>query len=447
MLKTNLAKPDRGHVAGPARPELKIVLAVFALAAAVFAISLFFVPSVLLMAQAGILFVVGLVAFSGTSKTAKPATGGDIERIELKSILFALEDALLVYDKNFKAVFFNPAAERLFRLDTNVVRDHQFQPQDAENPAWKLLTQIIFPSLAPSVVMRSASGEYPQVADLSFTDPPLELRVSTSQINDEETGLFGFMKIVRNRTREISLIKSKNEFLTVASHQLRTPVTEINWALESLGSDKNISEASRDILANAATASKNLLKIIEDLLRVAKIEEGHFGYNFENINIVEFINKILSGLVPIARKAGIKIYFDKPNISIPVVMADHNKLSMALTNILENAIRYNVSNGEVTVVISKLPKEPFLEVSVKDTGIGIAPEDFSRLFTKFFRAQSAMKAQAEGSGLGLYIAKNIIQAHGGRLSVESEPNRGSTFRFTIPTDPKLVPQHEVAIEE
>jgi signal transduction histidine kinase len=125
-------------------------------------------------------------------------------------------------------------------------------------------------------------------------------------------------------------------------------------------------------------------------------------------------------------------------------MIDSKQLSIALVNILENAIRYNVQNGEVIVRVDPVPGKPFVRVSVKDTGIGIPSEAMAKLFKKFFRADNAVQSATEGSGLGLYIAKNIIQAHGGEIGAESELGRGTTMSFTLPTDPNLVPKRNVA---
>lgn len=200
------------------------------------------------------------------------------------------------------------------------------------------------------------------------------------------------------------------------------------------------------LVQNGLMGSRLLLKIIDDLLNTAKIEEGRFGYQFEPTDILEFVNRILVQVLPQAQQWGVKVYFDKPKESIPKVYVDPNKLSIALTNLLENAIRYNIKDGQVIVKVEAIANEPFVKVSVKDTGIGIPPADVKKLFTKFYRAENALRSQTEGSGLGLYITKNIIRAHGGQVGAESELNRGSTLYFTLPTEERLVPKHEVGIE-
>jgi len=120
---------------------------------------------------------------------------------------------------------------------------------------------------------------------------------------------------------------------------------------------------------------------------------------------------------------------------------------MVLFNILDNALRYNIQNGEVVVAVERLSGQPFVQVSVKDTGVGIPAGEMKKLFGKFFRAENVVKMVPEGSGLGLNIAKNIIKRHGGQIWAESEIGRGSTFYFTIPTDPSLIPPKEVVYGE
>jgi signal transduction histidine kinase len=296
------------------------------------------------------------------------------------------------------------------------------------------------------MVPRSKSGEYPQVVDISFEGPELELRTITAPLADATGHVSGFMKIIRDRTHEVSLARSKTEFITVASHQLRTPTTNIEWTLEALAGNANLDADSKTLLDNAIVSARQLKSVVEDLLSISRIEEGRFGYEFEDTDLVAFLQKILAEVLPQARRVGISLYFDPPAEQLPKVRIDSKKLSMAFTNLVDNAIRYNVANGSVTVAVQKQSDQPYLEVSVKDTGIGVSPEDAEKLFAKFFRAGNAVKTKADGSGLGLYITQNIIQSHGGSVWMESELNRGSIFHFTLPTDFSLIPPKEVPLE-
>lgn len=394
-------------------------------------------------------FLVGVFALSAAAvyAGAKIDRETSVERSELNSILASLNDALIVYEADFRVVFFNPAAERIFKLDAKTVLGHILSPRDVESEGWRTLAQVVFPSLAPRVIARSQAGAYPQVVDISFTDPPQEFRVTTAPVGDDPARPLAFMKIVRDRTSQVLALRSKSEFVTVASHQLRGPVTDINWALQSLNSAEGLDETNKAIVTNALAASQSLLRRIEDLLNIAKMEDGQFGYKFEDADVTEFVAKVLADILPAAEKAGIKLYFDRPTGALPHVMIDSARLSLALTNLLENAIRYNIENGEVTVKVDKMQDKPFVVVSVKDTGIGIPPEAIEKLFNKFYRADNAVKRETEGSGLGLYIAKGIVNAHGGQIWAESELNRGTTISFALPTDPNLVPKTEIGAED
>lgn len=427
-------------------PEMKLFWA------ALFALLLVLVVNAVLLGIYYAIFVAVVIIFSSyltfksihSSALKSQETG--FERNQLKSIVATMDDAIIVYDQNFTLTFFNPAAEKIFNISGAEFLGTRVEPKLAENPDMRRFAQVIFPSLAPSMISRSPAGKYPQVVDLSFEDPNMEIRTFTSPIIDDSGSLSGFIKIVRDRTREVSLAKEKGEFVTVTSHQLRTPLTHIVWALEAINKEPSLSAEAKVLAENAYAASNQLRTIVEDLLNISRIEEGRFGYQFQKTNILEFIESILNSAAPNARQLGIKIYFNRPEEPVPELMIDPQKLSMALTNLVDNAIRYNVKNGEIIVGLKKAEEGPYVEISVRDTGIGIPPEEIKKLFVKFFRATNALKFATEGSGLGLYITQNVIRAHGGTMNVESEVGRGSTFSFTLPTDPTIIPPKEVPLE-
>jgi signal transduction histidine kinase len=428
-------------------PEFQVVWALLALLVVIFLLDLDVIGSWVSYINGGLLFIVFALSTLTVYRSAKTERDTSVERSELNSILENLGDAMIVYDAEFRVIFFNPAAERIFKLDAKAMLGHIFSPRDVEREGWRTLIQLIFPSLAPRVIPRTKEGEYPQVVDVSFTDPPLEFRVTTAPVADDNGKPLAFMKIVRDRTSQVLALRSKSEFVTVASHQLRGPVTDISWALQSLNNAAGLDDNSKDILANAIAASQSLLRRIEDLLNIAKMEDGQFGYKFVDADVTEFVAKVLADIMPASQKAGVKVYFDRPTEALPRVFIDPARLSLALTNLLENSIRYNVENGEVTVKVDKMQDKPYVVVSVKDTGIGIPPEAIEKLFNKFYRADNAIKRETEGSGLGLYIAKGIVNAHGGQIWAESELNRGTTISFALPTDPNLVPKTEIGAED
>lgn len=428
------------------RAEGRLVVLVLVLFLALAGLSIIYFPLPFILGIFVLLIITAFTLLLLLGQFAGVKQDTQVERSELKEILMNLEDALIVYDKEFKIIFFNPAAEKLFHLKKDQIVGKVMTPQSAASESLKLLTQVVFTSLAPVMVSRSEAGAYPQVTDLSWDNPFLSLRTSTMPLRDEAGAVIGFMKIVKDRTRELSLLKAKNEFISVASHQLRTPVTNIKWSLESMAADPGLPESIKGFLTSALEGEKLLLAVVEDLLSTSKIEEGRFGYEIKETDLVEFIGQILPLAMGEAEQAGVKLYFDRPTETLPKVFMDTGKITMVLENLLDNALRYNVKDGEVVVRILKTPDHPFVEVQIKDTGVGIPQSAADKLFTKFYRAENVVKSQTTGTGLGLYIAKNIIQAHGGKIWVESEENRGTTMHFTLATDQSVVPTHEIPLD-
>lgn len=391
------------------------------------------------------LFFVNIKVYASAQKT-RLAAGAEVSEPELESILNNFGDAIVIYDDNFKVLFFNNAGEKLFMINEDEIMGVTIRPEAINDQRLRLMAQIVFPTLAPVMIPRSQAGTWPQIVDLSFSEPQLELRVTTSQLSQIPDKPARFLKVIQNRTHEVTLLKTKSDFVSVASHQLKTPLTYINWGLEAIANDATLSDVSKEAVSGALKASKLLSEIVESLLYIARIEEGRFGYKFEQADISEFLGQILERAMPEANRAGVRLYFEKPANQLQKVFIDTQRLSLAVSNLLDNGIRYNVKNGDVIVGAVKIEGKPFIEVSIKDTGIGIPLEEIKKLFVKFYRADNAVKSQTEGTGLGLYITKNIIEAHGGEIRVESELNRGTTFYFTLPTDQSLVPQREVPIE-
>ncbi|MBI2514802.1 PAS domain-containing protein [Candidatus Wolfebacteria bacterium] len=409
-------------------------------------INYFYLPDFWFLMSSVFFLILAAVIFFNNLRLARSHLEIKVERNELQSIILNLRDGLVAYDADFKVLIFNQAAESIFNIKAEEVIGQNFSPDRAKESRFKFLTQVFFPSLAPLVIQRSESGIFPQIIDISLDEPKMELRVTTDKIIDPAGRLLGFVKIVHDRTREVALLQSKSEFITVAAHQLRTPLTAVHWSLENLNNAK-LAPDEKDLVASGLGASAKLLKTVNDLLDVSKIEEGQFGYQFENTNMVEFVEGVIGEARELAKQAGIEIYFQKSAESSIVISIDPAKLRIALINLLDNAVRYNVKNGQVIVALGRVKDEPYIEVAIRDTGVGIPPGEISRLFTKFFRAENAIKLAPEGSGLGLYIVKNIIRRHGGKIWVESEIDRGSTFYFTLPTDPRLIPSKEVVYEE
>jgi len=424
------------------QPELRPVLYLYPLVLAVVMMAFFFMPLPWNVVTFVILFALLAILGAMSWRLARATLQLKTETQQMESTIEHLSIGVVAYDAEFTTLIFNPAAEEIFGVQEAKVLGKKLTTEMASDPELKVLAQTIFPTLAPTVVRGSEPGVFPQVVDISFDEPRLDLRVSTDRMLDAKGNVNGFLKLITDRTREIELLKSKTEFISVAAHQLRTPLTAVNWAFEGLSQSQSLPDSEKDLVKTGFSAAKKMLKTVNDLLDVSKIEEGRFGYQLEEIDITSYLEEILADSNNLAKQYGIKLYFQRTKESLPHVFIDKQKLSMVLYNLLDNAIKYNVERGEVTVSVQKEEREPFVRVSIADTGIGIPREELDKLFGKFFRASNAIKFVPDGTGLGLYIARNIVHRHGGRIWAQSEPNRGSTFFFTIPTDASLIPKKE-----
>jgi len=366
------------------------------------------------------------------------------ERDQIKTVVSNFTDAIIGYDPNFKITIFNTAAENLFDIMATSVLGKIISPEWAKNEKTKILTQVLFPSLAPSMVWRTDPAVFPNVMDLSFSDPVLELTITTIRVTNAKGKILGFFKIIKDRTREEEILKSKSEFLTVAAHQMRTPLSGIKWGLETLLSEgnENLTDSQKDLLKKNLEATDKILRLANDLLDTVNIESGKFGYEFVQADLLDLIGKLLEDYLSIAEQYNIKIYLEPPADGLSPFKFDPMRIRIVVQNLLENALRYNVKNGQIIIKVEKKP--PYVEVSISDTGIGIPKNELPKLFTKFYRGSNVLKYETEGTGLGLYITKNIVEAHGGKIWAESIENRGTTIHFTLPMDEKLIPKRYIA---
>jgi len=212
-------------------------------------------------------------------------------------------------------------------------------------------------------------------------------------------------------------------------HQFRAPLTALKWVFEALQKSKLTGE-DKDMVKTGVQTSEHLSQMVDDILNLAKLEAGGLELNIEKINLVTFLEIAINDALPVAKAYGVDLFEDHPQEIEINVKADPFKLGMIVSNLIDNAIKYNRSGGSVTVKMEKKDKEAL--VSVKDTGIGIPEEAKKKLFQKFYRADNAKATTKKGTGFGLYIVKEIVEKLGGKIWVESVLGQGSTFFFTLP---------------
>ncbi|MBI4424989.1 MAG: response regulator [Elusimicrobia bacterium] len=228
------------------------------------------------------------------------------------------------------------------------------------------------------------------------------------------------------RLRERDRIQ--REFVANVSHELRTPIAAIKGFSETLrrGAIEDRKHRMRFVKTIEAHADR-LGSLVEDLLTLSAIESGRDTPKPEPIPLAPFVSDFVNGMAPLAARRKLEMAVDVPDAK---VHADPKHLSQVLQNLLENAIKYNRPGGRVEVL--GRPEPSHIRLAVHDTGIGIAADDLPNLFTRFHRTRRARDLAIQGTGLGLHIVKNIVEANGGRIWAESEPEKGSTFYFTVP---------------
>ncbi len=365
---------------------------------------------------------------------------------EIDEFLEHLKHGVVSYDPNFTVRRLNPAAEQLLGVRAAEVVDTVIEPSAARNPHLARLARVLFPSLAPAAIELSDAGAWPQVVSIVLEEPHAEYTTTLHRITDPLGNVVEFLKLIEDKTREQEILRSKTEFITVAAHQLRTPLTAMGWLIDNIASGTPPSPELNEGLRGLRELSDRTLKITNDLLDAAKIEEGKFGYSFEDADLIGIVKTIVHEASSAAKQYKIGVFFSPPSRDTFIIRMDPSRIGTVLANFLDNAIKYNIENGRVTVSVEDLSAQSIARVVIEDTGIGIPQEDVGKLFAKLYRGSNAAVAQPNGSGLGLYIAKNIIRRHGGDVGIESTMGRGTTVWFTLPTDPSKIPAREANLD-
>lgn len=234
------------------------------------------------------------------------------------------------------------------------------------------------------------------------------------------------------KLKELDQLKS--EFLSLATHQIRAPLTAIKGYTSMIleGDYGVVPQKAKDAVEIIMKSCQNLIKIVEDFLNISRIEQGRMVYDKEDFDVVDLVEEIVKELRPNAANAGLTLNLDVAEYLQSKVNADKNKIKQVIGNIIDNAIKYT---PEGHIEISIFSDANTVKVAVKDSGVGLGPEDMNKLFRKFSRAKSANKNNVHSTGLGLYLAKKIIEAHHGDIKVDSlGKDKGTTFTVELPLE-------------
>lgn len=238
------------------------------------------------------------------------------------------------------------------------------------------------------------------------------------------------LQIELEKTKKLD--QQKTEFLSIAAHQLRTPMSGIKWVVSMVAEDDlgKIPEEAREQLQKGLENIERMISLINSLLDVTQIETEHLKFNFESTDIVEHVRETVHEFDPIFKATEVQLIFEEPTNKLPPVRVDKNKIKMAIRNLIDNAIKYTSKKG--TVTISFELNDDMVILNIKDSGYGIPKNEQDRIFSKFFRGSNIQTVQADGSGLGLFVVHEIVAQHEGSVTFESAENEGTTFSVELP---------------
>ncbi|MDQ2799386.1 MAG: response regulator, partial [Armatimonadota bacterium] len=348
-----------------------------------------------------------------------------------ESVLNAANDGIAMLDRDGHFVLINRRFGELLGSRPEALLNHTV----AEAPP-QILERLAQLSIRLAVLLptdfQDTRGVAEEIIALDGPDHRF-LQFYTAPVQGEDgQETIGRILALRDVTRERELDKMKTDFISVVSHELRTPLTSIKGYTDLLlsGATGDLSELQAEFLGIIQGSTTRLSNLINDILDISRIESGSIEIRHEPIDYRRIVSDTLRLMKAAADDKQISMDASLPE-AIPPVRGDTDKVTQVLTNLVSNAIKYTPEGGWVKVSL-EVAGDASVTTCVADSGIGVAPEDQKKLFQKFFRADNSSTREASGTGLGLVIAKTIIELLGGAIWLESEPGRGSRFFFTLP---------------
>jgi len=346
------------------------------------------------------------------------------EKDYLQTILKGMMEGVLVVDGRGRILMVNDALRHLLSLSSDV--------------SDKMPLEIIRNAALEGAIRKAIQDGENIALELDLSKPvekTIEVNVvsilpSKRKMDEDREGIRGAIAVFHDITRLKQLEKIRQDFVANVSHELRTPLTTIKGYAETLLEGALKEDQAFQFVQVIKRHTDRLTKIVEDLLMLSRIETKEFQLKMEAIPLRDFIDDVVEFVKEPAERKKISLSRNEIPSSL-AVQADRSYLEQILINLLENSIKYTPEGGKV--IISAVEKDSKdIQFSIEDNGIGIPKEDLSRIFERFYRVDKGRSKELGGTGLGLSIVKHLVQAHGGRVWVESQPGKGSTFYFTLP---------------
>jgi two-component system phosphate regulon sensor histidine kinase PhoR len=340
------------------------------------------------------------------------------ERDVLNSVLDSTGDGILMTDPAGKPVVANRRWRDMLGADGF-----------AAAAAFRELAGSHQRSLADAVQEWLASPQRLATAEFDRTEPAYQrLRCYTAPVSKDDGTVIGRILVMRDITRESEAERMRNAFVATVSHELRSPLTVISGYTDTLLRSGPWDETTqRDFLEIVARSAATLAGLVDNLLDAAKVEAGVLQIECEPVHLQRIAEQVIAHRKPLAPEHTLLLVVQP---ELPLAEADPVRVEQVLINLVDNAIKYSPAGGTITVRLATMSEG--LMVSVEDEGVGVSAEQAARLFDRFYRVDGTLERTTRGVGLGLFICRALVEAHGGRIWVESQPGRGSTFYFTLP---------------
>ncbi len=395
----------------------------------------------------GLIYITNLLFAGLTLRSLRLAQKKEKEveekRVKYEALLGSIGEGIVVTDQEGKVELINNQAEQMVGWKHNeVIGKKWFEVAPLVNqkgeviPAENRATQKVLLSGKPifsdnNFYIRRDGSKF----QVGTTAAPVILHGKT----------VGVIAVFRDVTHEKQVDKAKTEFVSLASHQLRTPLSAIKWYAEMLlnGDSGQISTEQNNFVSNIYQSNERMIELVNSLLNISRIESGRIRIDPEPTDLGVLVGHAVSELQPKTltkkQKLVISVHHELPKINI-----DPKLIRQVYLNLLSNAVKYSPDEGEITIMISK--KDDQIISQVTDTGCGIPRNDYPRVFDKFYRGENAQKLDTDGNGLGLYLVKAIVESSGGKIWFESRENVGTTFWFSLPLAGTAAKSGEVTID-
>ncbi|MCP4541631.1 MAG: GAF domain-containing protein [Chloroflexi bacterium] len=377
--------------------------------------------------------------FDQAEKLGNTLKAQKVEATKSQAILEGVADGVIVVDADSNVILFNAAAERILGLSR-------------EKALGRSINEMLglYGSQARDWMEKISSwAEHPEMYTTEeYLGARLEIggRVVSVLLAPVmmESEFLGAVSAFRDITAEVEAERAKTEFVSTVSHELRTPMTSIKGYVELLlmGVVGSLTKDQHKFLSVIDVNVERLTTLVNDLLDISRIESGRVALSPQIVHVEHIIEQVVLTMQARAMDQGLTLRSDLPP-ALPEILADPDRVTQILTNLVGNACNYTPTGGKVTV--SVCAHDDKVCISVHDTGIGISEEDQEKIFERFFRADDSMVQDAPGTGLGLAIVRSLAEMQGGQVWVESELGKGSTFTFTLPTAiARQVPEEDAA---